>query len=733
MILFLIVWPFVGAALVKFISKCSRRLREPSVAAVAFIQLAFAAWLMIKVYTGGEIACSPGELCGLKATFRADGFRALYACVAAFMWFCTALMSRQYFARYHNRTRYYFFCFLTLGGVTGMLLSDDLFTAFIFFEIMSMASYPWVAHEETEGAMRAAATYLGIAVAGGMVTLMGMMLLYSQTGTLAFDALGKAAHSSQVYVSGVLILFGFLAKAGAFPLHIWLPKAHPVAPAPASALLSGLLTKAGIFGVLVVSFSIFRGNHVYGCILLGIALVTMLLGAVLGVFSVNLKRTLACSSMSQIGYILTGVASSVLLGEEGTLPLGGSFAHMLNHSVLKLALFMTAGAIYMNAHTLDLNRLQGYGRKKPLLHAVYLLGALGLSGVPLFNGYVSKTMIHEGLVEWVNESGLFVFRLCEWVFLFAAGLTAAYMLKTYICLFWQRNADSELQKKYDAQGRGYLDLLTRAALILSAVLIPLFGLLPEFTLSRLAEKCLSFTGLSELESIRFFSLENLKGGAVTLVIGTLVYLFVVRKWMYSDKDGYIDRWPQRLDLEELVYRPLLCRLIPGFMAKLFAVLNCTGDALAGGFVRFLKAVSGAIEPVGDRLAGTFVRLLKLVSGAIEPVGDRLSGALTALIALVSRLLECVTDCAALFLRELLFVDHRRDRRGEVRGFAGRLRSAAAAFQSRAEKLKPALRPDPREVTDLTYGSYFTNTITFGLIVATLGIVIALVYIIVKNR
>ena len=710
MILFLILWPFLSAACVKLVSRLNKRLREGCVMLLCLIQFAAAAYLMLRVYRGAEVSLTLGDLCGMRASFRADGFRSLYVCIASFMWFCTSLMSKRYFAHYHHRTRYYFFYFLTLGGVTGMLLSDDLFTAFIFFEIMSMASYPWVAHEETPAAMRAAATYLGIAIAGGMVTLMGMMMLYAKTGSLAFETLNTLAPTSYCYVAGALILFGFLAKAGAFPLHIWLPKAHPVAPAPASALLSGLLTKAGIFGVLAVSFSIFRGSYTYGCVLLAIALITMLLGAVLGVFSTNLKRTLACSSMSQIGYILTGISASVLLGEEGALPAAGAFAHMVNHSLLKLTLFMTAGAIYMNAHSLDLNHLQGYGRKKPLIHMTYLFGALGLSGVPLFNGYISKTMIHEGLVEWVNESGLFVFRLCEWVFLFAAGLTTAYMLKTYICLFWQKNADEETQKKYDEQGRGYLDGLTRLALLCSAVLLPLLGSLPNLIMGTLTERCLSFIRLGELEAVHFFNFENLKGGAITLIIGTLVYLFIVRKWMYSPEKGYIDRWPEKLDLEEGLYRPLFCRILPTCMVKVFSLLGCAGDVAASAFVWGLKRLSSVLEKVGDLTATAF----------------------TGLLALISRGLEVVTDCIALLIREVAFVNHRADRRGEVGGEAARIRRGAAQLQEKVDRLKPELRPDPREVTDLRYGSYFTNTITFGLIVATAGIVAALLYIIIRH-
>ena len=710
MIAILILLPFAGCALVKLVSKLNRGLREPLVMALCLCQLVLSGCMLYWVATG-ETYIMYISLCGMNVSFKADGFRSLYVCVAALMWFCTSLMSKQYFGHYHNRTRYYFFNLITLGGVTGMFLSDDLFAAFIFFEIMSMASYPWVAHEETPGAMRAAATYLGIAVLGGMVTLMGMMLVYHKCGSLTFDALRSIETDGTVYTAGALILFGFLAKAGAFPLHIWLPKAHPVAPAPASALLSGLLTKAGIFGVLVVSFGIFRSSYTYGCILLAIALITMLLGAVLGVFSTNLKRTLACSSMSQIGYILTGISASVLLGEEGSLALSGAFTHMVNHSALKLLLFMTAGAIYMNAHSLDLNKLRGYGRKKPLLHACYLLGALGLSGVPLFNGYISKTMIHEGLVEWVEESGSFVFRMCEWVFMFAAGLTTAYMLKTYICLFWEKNADEALQARYDAEGRKYLTALTRLALVISASLIPLFGMLPNLTLMNVARLCLPFAALEGPEAVAFFSLTNLEGGAITLIIGTLVYLFIVRKWMYSKTDGYLERWPQGLDLEDSVYRPVFCNILPNAMASLFALLN-----------RF-----------GDEAAKLFTKLITLIASAIENIGDYFAKGFTTFIALLSRILEGGTDYLALLIHEGLFVNHVGDKRGDVKGTALRVRNEASRLQAQVDALKPDIVPDPREVTDLRYGSYFTNTVTFGLIVATLGVVIALVYVIFRNR
>ena len=208
---------------------------------------------------------------------------------------------------------------------------------------------------------------------------MGLFLLYYQTGTLQISELYEACQGKNVYAAALCLLVGFGAKAGAFPLHIWLPKAHPVAPAPASALLSGILTKTGIFGILVISCQILFHDELWGTFILMIGVITMFLGALLAVFSIDFKRTLACSSVSQIGFILVGVGMQGLLAEENALAVRGTFLHMVNHSVFKLVLFMTAGVIYMNVHKLNLNEIRGFGKKKPLLAGIYLMGALGIA------------------------------------------------------------------------------------------------------------------------------------------------------------------------------------------------------------------------------------------------------------------------------------------------------------------------------------------------------------------
>lgn len=534
----LLIVPLIGIGMSSLLAVKSEKGRDTVYRIELVLVFALALSAMIGCVRGRNTVLDVPGLCGFGLSLKLDGFRSLYVLVASFMWLMTGLMSGEYFAHYQNRTRYYLFNQITLMATLGVFMSDDLYTTFIFFEIMSLSSYPWVAHDENKGAMSAAATYLIIAVFGGMVTLMGLFMAYHTIGSLSFDVLTAARGRSDMIVPAALILVGFGAKAGLFPLYVWLPQAHPVAPAPASALLSGVLTKTGVFGMLVICLRLMCGNAAFGNVMLALGLITMLLGALLALFSTNLKRILACSSMSQIGYITVGIAMAVLLGQHhASVPASGAVMHMVNHSVLKLTLFMAAGVIYMNLHRLELNDIRGFGRGKPILHAAFLLGSVGLAGVPLFNGYLGKTLIHEGILEYCHElNGFSIYNICEWIFLFAAGITTAYMLKIYIALFWQKHPTN--QKKFNALNGRYMNKLTGFTLCASMVLIPILGVFPSILegTSRLSE---GFTGIEGVSGIAYFSFANLKGGAISLLIGTLVYLFVVRTKLYDAKRGYI--------------------------------------------------------------------------------------------------------------------------------------------------------------------------------------------------
>ncbi len=573
LIAWIVFFPIAAAFAVFLIGRKNEYARDLAGAAVcAAVFLAALALPAVKPSFGiGGILVS-----GLH--FRTDGFRAVYGIVTAVMWLFTSVFSIEYFR--HEReglNRYWFFVLVTLGATEGVMLSADLMTSFAFFEMLSLTSFTWVIHEETPEAVRAGYTYLFIAVIGGLVLFMGLLLLNSAAGTLAFSELSEAVRASDrqgtILTAGVCILFGFGAKAGMFPVHIWLPKAHPVAPSPGSALLSGILTKVGIYGILMTALEALAENTVYGRLIFILGLITMLLGAVLALFSVNLKRTLACSSMSQIGFILSGIGMYVQLTaggfEEGAeVALAGAMLHMLNHSMIKLTLFMAAGVVVMNLHTLLLDDIRGYGRNKLPLKIAFALGALGISGVPLFNGYISKTLLHEGIVEGAHELHEIAAQLhaAEWVFLFSGGLTFAYMLKLFICIFVEKNSSEEKQRSYEEKP-ACMNAASTAVICGSSLVMAVLG--QPAVMTRIAA---FMTHNEEILEFRAFTLANLKGGAISLLIGAAVYLTVVRHVLYRG-GSYVNLWPEKLDLENAVMRPLLTRILPGIFGSILAVFG----------------------------------------------------------------------------------------------------------------------------------------------------------------
>lgn len=550
MLLALILLPLLGALIppllrrddAKTLGRCSCLITG-----LTLLGMVLALWLC----PGSSLSL---PLCGIR--LQLDGFRAIYGLVVCFMWFVSALLTPQYFLGHHRLRRYHMFFLLCLSFTLGVFLSAELYTTFLFFELMSLSSYVWVVQEESSDALDAGKTYLTIAVLGGLVTLMGLFLLYHCTGTLniaELPAACAAVPTAQLWPAALCIFFGFAAKAGVFPLHIWLPKAHPVAPAPASALLSGVLTKAGIFGVLLITADILPGVRSWGILLLALGAVTMLLGAVIALFSNNLKYILACSSLSQIGFILLGTASISLLGEHNALAAHGTVLYMLNHSLVKLTLFLLAGVVYCGTHALDLNEIRGYGRHKPLLHVLYLCGACSLAGIPGFLGYISKTLVHESLVELAAESGHWAFTAVEWLFLFSGGLTAAYLTKIYVALFWQTPA-AESSKRWGSP-------LTMTALVLAALPLPLLGLLPHVLSEPIAALALDFVGGHPFgHGVHYLAWENLKGVLISLCIGMAVYFLFIRPLLTRQENGqrvYLQRWPAWLSLEGLVYRPAI--------------------------------------------------------------------------------------------------------------------------------------------------------------------------------
>lgn len=723
-LIYLMVFGPVVAAILSYLigrkNKCARNVFFGAAVVAEFV-LALLLWA---TYQQGSVVTVNG-ICGFGLNFTTDGFRCIYALTAAFMWLITGLISPEYFAHYRNRNRYYLFQLVTLGATVAVFLSADLYTTFVFFEIMSLCSYVWVAQDEKEGSLRAGGTYLAVAVIGGMVLLMGIFLLYRETGTLMIAELQEAGKGKNLWPAALCMFVGFAGKAGAFPIHIWLPKAHPVAPAPASSLLSGILTKTGIFGILVISCNMLLHDEVWGMFILLVGVITMFLGALLALFSVNFKRTLACSSVSQIGFILVGVGMLVLLGEENTLAARGTFLHMLNHSMFKLILFLVAAVIYMNTHKLDLNEIRGFGRKKPLLMFCYLMGALGIGGIPGWSGYISKTLLHEGIVEYIHamegghlHSAFFTMgsmKTIEWIFLISGGLTVAYMCKLFVAVFLEENRDKEVQAAFDRK-KPYWKSVSAVALTVAACLVPVLGMLPGITMNKLADMAQGFLGVHHAgHTVHFFAWVNLKGSVISVAIGAVLYLTVVRGWMMQN-GVYINRWPEWLDLEELVYRPLVLKILPWIFGNLCWLLD-----------KIMDLVTGLLSKIGGFVAGLMDKSPDVLATGLPKIGMGIAGCMNIL-----------TDGVVVLLRKTVYRDS--PQRGELEE-GNALTHVIGVILNRLEKLLNKTiwhhhehKKDLEHLFVLKYQAFKENatiigrSLSFGLVLFCLGLCATLIYL-----
>ena len=655
------------------------------------------ALLLILAFAGMGRELTIDGFVGMGLRMKADGFRVLYACIACVMWLVTSIFGRDYLKHDHAPGRYALFTLITQGATVGLFLSDSLFTAFCFFEVMSMASYPWVAHEEEPEAMRAAETYLYIAVIGGLVMLMGIFLLPAGMATASYHQLADLAQGHNLWLAAALILVGFGAKAGAFPIHIWLPKAHPVAPATASALLSGMLTKAGVLGMLILTLHLMRGVTSFANLIFWLGTITMFLGAFLAIFSTNLKRTLACSSLSQIGFIMVGVGTQGLCVCENGLAAFGTIQHMMNHSLFKLVLFLCAGIVAMNIHALKLDDVRGFGRKKPAMHFCFLLAAAGISGIPGLSGYISKSLLHEGLVEYIHELhahhlNALPYEIAEWVFIISGGMTLCYMTKLYICLFWQKHPTR--QDEFDGM-KNYMSLPSTIALVAAACVIPMLGLLPDVFMTGVGQLAQPFMNAADPHHmpVPYFSAENLIGAAKSIVIG--VVLFFLQRAFVMKKGTYPERWPAWLDLENSVYRPFISLLIrigygfAWFADRLMDWALVVVNALSGFFARLF-------DTTGDGLAMAVRRLFlpQITKKQPIPVGNRLTYA-------VGRGLDSLA------------------------AFWARLTGRKVANETHYESLLAAGQHEAA-----TEFKRFTRSVSFGLFMFCVGLIVTLVFLLI---
>jgi multicomponent Na+:H+ antiporter subunit D len=396
----------VGALLIAGTGARRANLREFWSVAAGVLQAVFVASMIPEVLAGRTLECVLFRILpGVELAFRVDAFGLLFAAGAAPLWIATSFYSIGYMRSLeeHAQTRY-FACFaLALSATMGVAFSANLFTLFLFYEALTLATYPLVGHKETVEAKAGARKYVIYLLGAAKVFLMAAIILtYNVAGTLEFrnggilPASALQAEPTLLYLVFALFLFGF-AKNAVMPLHSWLPAAM-VAPTPVSALLHAVaVVKTGVFATLRVFLFIFGAEAMRHLgadkLALVVASVTILVGSFMALGQNNLKARLAFSTISQLSYIVLGGA---LLTTSGVL---GGIAHITNHAVSKITLFLCAGSIYVSAHKTDVSQLSGLGRQMPWTMAAFALASLSLVGIPPASGFISKWYLAVGSLE----------------------------------------------------------------------------------------------------------------------------------------------------------------------------------------------------------------------------------------------------------------------------------------------------------------------------------------------
>ncbi len=321
-----------------------------------------------------------------------DGLTAFMLVTVNFVAFCIVIYSINYMKKFTSKWKFYTLFFLMLAGMNGVIITGDIFNLFVFLEIASVASYALVAFGTERHELEAAFKYAVMGTVGSLFILLGIAFLYGYTSTLNMADMGNILATNGinniVLMVSVLFLMGFGLKAALVPFHAWLPDAHPSAPAPISAMLSGVLIKSlGIYAICRIFYNVIGINPVMSSMLMFLGTLSMVIGGLLALRQWDLKRLLAYSSISQVGYIILGIGLGTPLGI-----LGGLF-HLFNHSVFKSLLFLNSGAIEYSTGTRDLREMGGLAQRMPVTSTTGFVGAMSIAGIPPFSGFWSKLII----------------------------------------------------------------------------------------------------------------------------------------------------------------------------------------------------------------------------------------------------------------------------------------------------------------------------------------------------
>ena len=477
MILLPIVLPVIVGFILLFLPEGVFRSRQSllNVTGVSFIVCALLAVYVISGAAGDRLVLF--KLVGdIPVYFAIDHVGRLFAGIVVLIFLMAGFFSFVYMAHEKNEKRYYSFYLITFGVLMGLDFSGNLVTMYLFYEFMTLASMPLVLHTGTREAIMAGLKYLFYSFCGAYMALFGIYFLNQYAGTLDFvaggslnmEAVAQSGNTQLMLVVAFLSIIGFGVKAGCFPLHAWLPTAHPVAPAPASAFLSGIIVKSGVLAIIRVVYYCIGADFIRGTwvqtVWIVLAVITLLMGSSLAFKEKILKKRFAYSTVSNLSYILLGLS---MLNATAFV---GSLLHVVFHAIIKSALFLFAGALIFSTGKTKVKDFVGLGKKMPVLFASYTIVSLGLIGIPPTSGVISKWYLAVGSLEsgvgalsWIGPVALLV----------SALLTAGYLLPISIRGFLETPADAASLEKYKEP-----PLLMLAPIVILAAITLLLGVYP---------------------------------------------------------------------------------------------------------------------------------------------------------------------------------------------------------------------------------------------------------------
>ena len=466
----LLLIPLCGGTALCFCKNAGKRTADAVFAASLIVEALLAGWYLFLPDTSFELFAMTDTL---RVSLGSDGISRIFLAIGAFGFLFAGIYATRYMEHGDRQSSFYAFMLFSLAALIGMDFSRNLITMYLFFECATLLSMPLVLHDRTEESIRAAMKYLFYSVGGAFLALFTIFTLAAHTASLDFQtggslpAVSAAEHGTLIRVAVFLGVIGFGAKAGMYPMHGWLPTAHPVAPAPASAVLSAVITKAGVLAILRLLFCVVGADFLRGTwvqyALLSLALLTVFMGSMMAYREEVLKKRFAYSSVSQISYVLTGL---FCMTEQSV---AGGLMHVLFHACIKICLFLFAGSVIVNLHKTKVSELKGIGKQMPVTLFAFTIAALGLIGIPPASGFVSKWYLATGALD----SGLKVFTwLIPVILLASALLTAGYLLPITISGFFPGKDFPALERTDEGTAVMWMPIVILAAL---SLLMGIFG------------------------------------------------------------------------------------------------------------------------------------------------------------------------------------------------------------------------------------------------------------------